>query len=152
MRIGVLSDTHSRELPTHLIETLQGLNLDLIIHCGDYTGKKVVEQLNATRKFVGVAGNMDPPEIHQILKKKEILEVEGKRVGIFHGYGFFTDEKLINEFKNEAIDLYVYGHTHELRKEIKGGVYYINPGAYGKSIIVINIDKQKGITLEVIRV
>ena len=70
MRIGVLSDTHSQELSNKLAETLQGLDLDLIIHCGDFTGKKVVDQLNSIGKFAGVAGNMDPPEIQRILKRK----------------------------------------------------------------------------------
>lgn len=151
MRIGVLSDTHSQELSNKLMERLQGLNLDLIIHCGDFTGKKVVEQLKGTGKFVGVAGNMDPPEIHKILNRKEIIEIEGKRIGIFHGYGLFTDEKLVSEFGKEKIDLFLYGHTHQLRQEIKEGIYYLNPGAWGKSMIVIVIEKHKDISLDIIK-
>lgn len=150
MRIGVLSDTHVRELSNKLIETLRSLNLDLIIHCGDFTGKKVIEQLTKIGKFIGVAGNMDPPEIHRILKKKEITEIDGKRIGVFHGYGLFTDERLVNEFKGEKIDLFLYGHTHQLRKETKEGVHYLNPGALGKSMIVITIEKNKDINARII--
>jgi len=58
MKIGVLSDSHVSILSTDKLEKLRGLNLDLIIHCGDYTGIEVVHQLEALGNFCGVAGNM----------------------------------------------------------------------------------------------
>jgi hypothetical protein len=153
MRIGVLSDTHTSSLSPEILEKLKGLNLDLIIHCGDYTDINVVHQLKTLGNFCGVAGNMDPPAIRHILKEKEIIEVEGKRIGIFHGYGLFlTDKKLENAFKGERIDLYLHGHTHRLRKEKKKDIYYLNPGPFPKSMLIINLERGKEIKLEVVKI
>lgn len=152
MRIGVLSDTHASSLYPEVLEKLKGLNLDLIIHCGDYTDINVVHQLKALGNFCGVAGNMDPSEIRYILKEKEIIEVEGRRIGIFHGYGlFFTDRKLENIFKGEKIDIYIHGHTHRLRKEKKKDIYYLNPGPFPKSMLIVSLGKDKEIEVEIVR-
>lgn len=152
MRIGVLSDTHTSSLSHEVLERLKGLNLDLIIHCGDYADINVIHQLKALGNFCGVAGNMDPPEIRKTLKEKEIIEVEGKRIGVIHGYGlFFIDKKLEDKFKGEKIDLYLHGHTHRLRREKKKGVYYLNPGPFPKSMLIISLEKGKEIEVEIVR-
>lgn len=150
MKVGVLSDSHVSSLSTDTLEKLRGLNLDLIIHCGDYTGIEVVHQLEALGNFCGVAGNMDLFEIRAILKDKEIIEVEGKRLGIYHGHGiFFIDKGLKNQFKGEKIDVYIHGHTHRLREEKKSGVYYLNPGRF-PSMLIINLEKGKEIEIETV--
>ncbi|MGQ9570147.1 MAG: metallophosphoesterase family protein [Thermodesulfovibrionales bacterium] len=51
MRIGVISDTHTSGLSSDLLEKLKALNLDLIIHCGDYTDINVIHQLKALGNF-----------------------------------------------------------------------------------------------------
>ena len=148
MRVGVLSDSHVSSLSPDILENLRRLNLDLIIHCGDYTGINVVHQLQALGNFCGVAGNMDPLEIRTMLKEKELIELEGKRIGIFHGHGiFFFDKGLKSQFKGEKIDIYVHGHTHRLRNEKKRGIYYLNPGRF-PSMIIMNIEKGKEIDIE----
>ena len=152
MRIGVLSDTHTSSLSPYILERLKSLNLDLIIHCGDYNGMNVIHQLKTLGDFCGVAGNMDPPAIRELLKEKEIIEVEGKRIGIFHGHGlFFTDTRLENRFKGEKIDLYLHGHTHRVRNEKKKGFYYLNPGPFPKSMLIISLEKGKEIDVEIVR-
>ncbi len=152
MKIGVLSDTHVSSLSSKVIERLKNLNLDLTIHCGDYTDLKVVHQLQALGNFCGVAGNMDSPEIKNILREKEVIEVEGKRIGIVHRYGgFFADRKLESTFQGKKIDIFIHGHTHQLRNEKKGDVYYLNPGPFPKSMLIINLKKDKEIEIETIR-
>ncbi|MFZ6016820.1 MAG: metallophosphoesterase family protein [Nitrospirota bacterium] len=148
----MLSDTHTSSLSSGVLEKLKGLNLDLIIHCGDYTDINVVHQLKELGNFCGVSGNMDPPAIREILKEKEIIEVEGKKIGIFHRYGlFFANRKLENIFKGEKIDIYFHGHTHRLRKEKKGDVYYLNPGPFPKSMLIVSLEKGKEIEVKIIR-
>jgi putative phosphoesterase len=150
MRVGVLSDSHVSSLSPERLERLKGLNLDLIIHCGDYTGIDVVHQLQSLGNFCGVAGNMDPMEIKTQLKEKELIEVEGRRVAVFHGHGsFFLDKGLKNKFKGKEIDVYVHGHTHRLRKEKKGDAYYLNPGRF-PSVLILNIKKDKELDIETI--
>jgi putative phosphoesterase len=148
MKVGVLSDSHVTSISPERLEKLRGLNLDLIIHCGDYTGIDVVHQLQSLGNFCGVAGNMDPMEIRTQLKEKEIIEVGGRRFAIFHGHGiFFLDKRLKNQFKGEKIDVYVHGHTHRLRKEKKRGVYYLNPGRF-PSMLILNLENGKEIDIE----
>jgi putative phosphoesterase len=148
MRVGVLSDSHVTSLAPELLEKLRVLNLDLIIHCGDYTGIDVVHQLQSLGKFCGVAGNMDSMAIRTQLKEKEIIEVEGRRFAIFHGHGtFFLDKGLKKQFKGKKIDVYIHGHTHHLRKEKKEGVYYVNPGRF-PSMLIINLERGKEIDIE----
>jgi putative phosphoesterase len=152
MKIGVLSDSHASSLSSEMIEKLKGFNLDLIIHCGDYTGIDVVHQLQALATFYGVAGNMDPYEIKNILREKEVIQVEEKRIGIIHGFGLlFSDKKLESKFKEEKIDIFIHGHTHRLRKEQKGDIYYLNPGSFPKSMLIIDLKKGREIEIETIR-
>ena len=152
MKIGVLSDTHVSSLSSEVIEKLKSLNVDLIIHCGDYTGVNVVYQLQALGKFCGVAGNMDSPEIKNILKEKEVIEVERKKIGVVHRHGLvFGDRKMENRFQGERIDIFIHGHTHILRKEKKGEVYYLNPGQFPESMLIINLERDKEIEIEAIR-
>lgn len=148
MRVGVLSDSHAASLSHEQVEKLRGFNLGLIIHCGDYTGINVVHQLQSLGNFCGVAGNMDSVDIRTQLNEKELIEVEGKQFAIYHGHGtFFLDKGLKNKFKGKKIDIYVHGHTHRLRKEKKGGIYYLNPGRF-PSMLIIHLEKGKEIDIE----
>jgi putative phosphoesterase len=152
VKIGVLSDTHVSSLSSEVIEKLKNLNLDLIIHCGDYTGLDVVHQLQALGNFCGVVGNMDSPEIKNLLREKEVIEVEGKRIGVVHKHGlFFSDRRLENRFRGEKIDIFIHGHTHQLRNERKGDIYYLNPGSFPKSMLIINLEKGKEMEIEAVR-
>jgi putative phosphoesterase len=149
MKIGVLSDTHVSSLSAETIESLKSLNIDLIIHCGDYTGIKVVYQLRALGNFCGVAGNMDSTEIKNILKENEVIEVEGKKIGVVHSHGlFFSDRKMENRFQGEKIDIFIHGHTHRLRNERKGDIYFLNPGSFPESMLIIHLVKDKEIEIE----
>lgn len=147
MRIGVISDTHASSLSPEILEKLRNLNLDLLIHCGDYTGVNVIHQLEELCNFCGVSGNMDSAEIRNMLKEEEIIEVEGKKIGIYHGHGSFLT-KLENKFQGEKIDLYLHGHTHRLRNEKKRDTYYLNPGSFPKSMLIVTIEKDREIEVE----
>ncbi len=150
MKIGVISDTHASSLSPEVLEKLKNLKLDLIVHCGDYTNIRVVQQLKTLGNFCGVAGNMDPPAIKEILKEKEIIEAEGKMIGIFHGHGLFvTDKKLERKFDGEKIDLYMHGHTHRLRMEKKKDIYYLNPGTFPNSMLIVILEKGKEIEVKI---
>jgi len=96
-----------------------------------------------------VAGNMDPASIKNILQEKEIIEVEGKKIGVIHKHGLlFSDRKMENRFQGEKIDIFIHGHTHQLRQERKGDVYYLNPGSFPESMLIINLEKDEEIEIE----
>ena len=130
MKIGVLSDTHVSEigqLPQSLVRRLA--EVDLIVHLGDYTGKEVLDGLRRLGNFRGVRGNMDPASVRQELPETDMLEVEGKRIGLIHGWGSPTgmEEKVRSRFSD--VDAILYGHTHMPANRVQDGVLLLNPGS-----------------------
>jgi putative phosphoesterase len=130
LSLGVVSDTHvSRldQLSRSLIDRLMGV--DLIVHLGDYTGRELLDGLGGLGDFRGVAGNMDSQELRAYLPETEILELNGKRLGLIHGWGapWGMQEKIKGRF--EKVDAILYGHTHIARSELIDGVLFFNPGS-----------------------
>ena len=130
MQIGVLSDTHvseMRELPESLVRRLE--EVDLIVHLGDYTGTELLDGLRRLGNFRGVRGNMDPASMRQELPETDVLKVEGKRIGLIHGWGspLGMEEKVRARFSK--VDAILYGHTHMASKQVQAGVLLFNPGS-----------------------
>ena len=160
MRIGVLSDSHARslaELSPKIVERLA--RMDLILHAGDYTNWQVVEDLRKLGPFRGVAGNMDPMTIASELPERDIVQVQGKRIGLVHGSGgpSGTAQWARRRFP-EDVDAIVYGHSHIAKVVVVEGVLMFNPGsASGRfparyaSFGILTIDEE-GIRPEIIRV
>lgn len=134
MKICVISDTHARsisELAPSLIDTLT--NVDLIIHLGDYETKELVDDFKKLNNFIGITGNHDFGEIRTILPKTEILEVNGKRLGLIHGHGctwpFGLRRGLNAHFKKENVEAILFGHTHIAKNRVDNDILYFNPGS-----------------------
>ena len=130
IRVGVVSDTHCSgvaDLPAELVRALA--NVDLIVHVGDYTGKKLVDDLQGLGAFRGVYGNMDPPAVRVVLPEKEVLELGGKRIGLVHGWGapVGLQKRALDCFSD--VDAVLYGHSHMARSEVVDGVLVLNPGS-----------------------
>ncbi len=135
VKIIVVGDTHARdfkELPNEMIEAIQ--EADWLIHVGDYTSKGVLNGLNALKgqKFEGVCGNADPLAIRNEIPIKKIVEISGKRIGITHpvigGPIEKTKKRVLAEFKEENVDIIVYGHTHDSEIDKRDNLLMINPG------------------------
>jgi hypothetical protein len=131
MIIGVLSDTHipmkAKNLPEVILNKFK--EVDLIIHAGDFTSIEVLEQLQKFSKVEAVCGNMDNPQIREILPSKKIIEVLGLKIGIIHGQG--PPSKLINYIKNEFhyVDCIIFGHSHTPYNAYVTGTLCFNPGS-----------------------
>ncbi|MDP2943708.1 MAG: metallophosphoesterase [Candidatus Omnitrophota bacterium] len=134
MMIGVVSDTHipdrADRIPERILEDFK--NASLILHAGDLVELGVLETLRKICPNVkAVQGNMDPASVRKILPEKEVIEINGKRIGLIHGSGHpnklmdFTGEV----FKNEKVDVIVFGHSHTPTNETRAGVLYFNPGS-----------------------
>ncbi|OGO06757.1 MAG: hypothetical protein A2Z76_03575 [Chloroflexi bacterium RBG_13_56_8b] len=140
MKIGVLSDSHAdsfAQLPDKILATLT--EVDLIIHAGDFVAKDVLEGLKQLGEIKAVWGNMDSDEIKRILPEKELLEIEGKKIGIIHGWGspHGIDERVGNVFSR--VDIIVYGHSHYPQNETKKGILFFNPGQARNSFGILTI-------------
>ncbi len=131
MRIGVIADTHVHrisELPSSLINELT--RMDMVLHLGDFHSEDLVNDLKEISDFHGVAGNHD---MHiPGLPEKDLVEVNGKRIGIIHGHGcvfpFGFKWGLMTQFEGK-MDAILYGHTHSARNTIEEGVLFFNPGS-----------------------
>ena len=133
MKIIVISDTHqegSAELPDKLIEAIK--DSDMVIHTGDFVNLKVLETLKAMSKEVkAVWGNMDGEELRKILPEKDILKIGKYKIGIMHGNGAPSNlvGVLSESFKNDNLDLIVFGHSHTAFNEKIGNTIFLNPGS-----------------------
>ncbi len=130
MIIGVLSDTHSLNIPTSLIERFK--SVDLIIHAGDICDLQTLKMLNKIAPTKAVQGNMDEPAVKKILPLKEIIVCGNVRIGVTHGHIGELRDALKNamfSFKNDKMDVVIFGHSHQAFNEKVGPTVYFNPGS-----------------------
>ena len=132
MRIAVISDTHTSSLdrlPRRVIDELSGV--DLIIHAGDYTEKKMLDDLRKMGNFKGVYGNMDSWEVRRELPAVDAIEIGDFRIGVNHpaegGAPFNIEERLRPKFQN--VHAIIFGHTHQAKNERRNEILYFNPGS-----------------------
>ena len=150
MKIGVLSDTH-----VHTFEEVSPLvisafsKVDLIVHCGDFVGSAVLEGLKRIKEVKAVRGNVDSSKLKSLLPEKERISIDGKKIGIIHGWGGpdGIERRIRQEFQD--IDVILYGHSHEAKCHESGGVLFFNPGPGRYSYGILTVDNE--ITGEIIK-
>ena len=147
MRIALLSDTHVPTGLKHLPEALmKGIrDVDAILHAGDIVTKPVLDVLQRIAPTTAVAGNMDPPELKQLLKGREVLEFGKYRIGLHHGH---QSHGVQSHYITESYDsphmtvffqlmhtqlpgaeIIVFGHFHRPVIKTWNDILFINPGA-----------------------
>jgi len=142
MKIGVLSDIHlysAEELPQQIIEAFS--EVDLIVHTGDFVMTDVLDGLRKIGEVKAVRGNMDCEELRKILPEKENLVINGKRIGVIHGFGapWGIENRIRGQF--DRVDVILYGHTHQANNEVIGGVLFFNPGQAKNSYGILQVDE-----------
>ncbi|MEW6170088.1 MAG: metallophosphoesterase [Candidatus Omnitrophota bacterium] len=154
MKIIVISDTHIPDrapmLPEEFLNKIKGA--DLILHAGDLVNLSVIEQLKSIAPVKAVWGNMDGSKVKEQLRQKEIIKLEGVTIGLIHGWGNPNNliEVLKNEFKNEKIDIIIFGHSHRPVNTKSENILFFNPGSLTDTFFsdfasygVIEINKNK---------
>ncbi len=138
MLIGVISDTHDN-LPMieKAVKKLNGENVSLVLHAGDYVSPFVIPKFNALNaKLIGVFGNNDGD--HEFLKKRfaecpncEIrgrfteINAEGFKIALLHG----DETELLDALINcGGFDAVVHGHSHANVSRKNGKTLIVNPG------------------------
>ena len=129
MKIGIVSDTHSRELPSVMMEDFK--KVDFIIHAGDFCSLDVLEIFQKMKEVKAVYGNMDGGEMRRVLPRRQIIECGKFKIGLFHGEGHpqMLLSKVQSEFKDVKVDVIIFGHSHKAMNEVIDGVLYFNPGS-----------------------
>jgi uncharacterized protein len=143
LRVAVLADTHVDKLEYFPMKIIAALStVDLIIHAGDFTNVQLLEELRQLGAVRAVQGNMDSKEIKAVLPIKEIVEIEGKRIGITHGSGapWGIEERVRKVFESDEIDIIVYGHSHRSQNKVIKDILFFNPGKAADSFGVLTID------------
>jgi len=133
MKIGVISDTH---IPISAASLPQGVykyfkDCDLIIHAGDCVDAGVLDELNRIAETKAVSGNMDSPEVKSAYPRKLILRAGSRKIGVTHGSGSAKNvlQRVKQVFKDDDLDIIIFGHSHNPVKKTLGGTLYFNPGS-----------------------
>ncbi|NQT47053.1 MAG: metallophosphoesterase family protein [Candidatus Omnitrophica bacterium] len=133
MRIGVLSDTHiplnAQRVPKEVLQGLKGV--DLILHAGDLINLSVLDDLKRVAEVRAVCGNMDPLEVREALKRKEIIKIGSVKIGLMHGIGSpeGLKDRIVKEFEGDGVNAIVFGHSHSPVNEKKNKILLFNPGS-----------------------
>jgi putative phosphoesterase len=110
MEIGIISDTHISSTTdyTGLLNKVQKAfaGVELILHAGDVTNIKFVNDLEKITQVEAVIGNMDDETIRKRFQTFNKIEVFSKKIGLIHQMPSFSF------VKQEGIDILVTGHTH----------------------------------------
>ena len=160
MLIGLISDTHipdrARILPQKVLEAFN--DVELILHAGDLTSPKVIDELEKIAPVMAVQGNMDRANGIELPKAK-IIEVEGLKIGIIHGevYPRADSDQLLYLAKELNVDILVSGHSHQPKIEQKEGILLLNPGSpivprlADRTVMLLEI-KNKEVDVEIIKI
>ena len=153
MLIGLISDTHipdrARELPKNVISSFE--NVDLILHAGDLTSTKVIDELEKIAPTIAIQGNMDRAA-GIMLPNAKVIEAEGLKIGIAHGEVYpRADTQQLDA------DILVTGHSHQPKIEQIDGVLLLNPGSpvvprlADRTVMLLEINN-KEVDVEVIKI
>lgn len=152
IKIGILSDTHISKDLDKINELLKKhfCDVDAIIHAGDYKNSKVIELIKQNKKFIGVWGNNDGNAVKELVKEKEVVNINGYKIGIYHGHGEnkSTIDKAYDIFKDNKVDIIIFGHSHLPIIKTMNKTVMLNPGSPTSkrkerwySIIILELEK-----------
>ncbi len=130
--IGLIADTHipskANSIPQGVFKAFE--KVDFIIHAGDLVELKVIDELEQIAPVLAVHGNMDVPEVKDALPKLDSLKIYDWKIGVMHDPNVLSDTKEMREIaKQNAFNVFVYGHTHNSSIKWEDEALYINPGS-----------------------
>jgi hypothetical protein len=133
LKIGVISDTHIPINAQKISAEIRSLfkDSDLILHAGDLISIEVIDELKKIAPVAAVSGNMDQLEVKSKLPNKQVVKIDKYRIGLIHDPGNLKNKKEVLDkyFKDEKLDILIYGHTHMPLCEKYQGIVFFNPGS-----------------------
>jgi putative phosphoesterase len=125
MKIGVISDTHSKVgKAKKAIEFLLKSGAEFFIHAGDICEVEVLEMLeNSGKKYIAVYGNNDAhlAEFHskyKLVQEPYYFELSTLKFKLMH----------LPFYMNPDVDVVISGHTHTFHSEYNNDTLFLNPG------------------------
>ena len=119
-RVGILSDTHGLMRPK-VLEILK--TCDYVLHAGDFTEEKILDQIRFLGTLYAVRGNSDGYWAQKLAWRQQ-FQIEGLKFLMVH------DRQRAGGAVREA-DVIISGHTHRYAEEMADGKLWLNPGTCG---------------------
>ena len=120
MKLGIISDTHDLLRP-EVLSALAGV--DVILHAGDISSQKTLDQLRNVAPLYVVRGNADKEWAEDLPQFLDFM-LEDLHV-------FMTHKKKDLPKDLSSYDLVVIGHSHQYSETQQGKTLIINPGSCG---------------------
>jgi uncharacterized protein len=154
--IGVVSDSHipdrASALPRQLLEELKTYQVQLILHAGDISVGRVLDELELIAPVYAVRGNRDF-FLRKRVPMKKTFEINGVKFVLTHGHisfiGYWVDKvkHILVGYKRKRYiqrlvksepyaQVYVFGHSHQPENYQQDGKLFFNPGSvtFGESL------------------
>jgi len=132
VKIVVISDSHTDSidnLPRQVLDEISGA--DMTIHAGDFTGKRLVDELRKIGLFRGVYGNIDGADVRKRLPAIDIVQAGNFKIGVNHpaegGSPHTLEQRLRPKFP--GVQAIIHGHSHRTKNDFRDGVLWFNPGS-----------------------
>ena len=105
-------------------------DVDLIIHAGDLTTTRVIDELEEIAPVIAIQGNMDRVAGLKLPNAK-VIEAEGVKIGVVHGevYPRGDTQQLLYLARQLDVKILVSGHSHQPKIEQVEDVLLLNPGS-----------------------
>jgi hypothetical protein len=147
--LGIIADTHVPDRRANVnpraLDIFRTSNVGAILHAGDVSVRRVLDQLQDIAPVHAVRGNRDWISLGA-LPLRRVLEFDGVRVGMVHGQGSLVQylwdkvDYMIHGLDQErfkrraletfpAVDVVIFGHLHVPVNEWVNGQLLFNPGS-----------------------
>ncbi|WP_030904774.1 metallophosphoesterase family protein [Streptomyces sp. NRRL F-5126] len=133
MHLVLTSDTHlpqrAKSLPDELLDAIS--RADAVLHAGDWVDEATLDLFEArSRRFTGVYGNNDGPELRARLPEVAYADLGGVRFGVVHESGPAQGREQRCAARFPDVDVLLFGHSHiPWDTTPPGGPRLLNPGS-----------------------
>lgn len=146
--VGIVADTHIPDrvatLHPDILPRLRAAGVNHILHAGDISSKRVLDDLRTVAQVTAVRGNRD--FMAGTLKMQENLHLAGVEIALLHGHiglfaylwdkwKFWRFGYRLERYLGEIVALsgsarvVIFGHTHNAEILLCAGKMVINPGS-----------------------
>jgi len=125
MKIGIISDTHSKvKKAKQALDLLLDNGAEFIIHAGDIVELETLEMLkNCGKRYIAVYGNNDAHLLqyhndYNLVKEPYYFKLADTKFKLMH----------MPYYMNNDTQVIIFGHTHYFLSEMKGDSLFLNSG------------------------
>mgnify|MGYP005664114231 CR=1 FL=1 len=125
MKIGILSDTHSKTgRAKKVIDLLIENGAEYLVHAGDICEVEVLQYMMESKlPYIAVYGNNDAHMVRHhrrfnLVQEPHLFKIGEHKFKLMH----------LPYYMSPDTDIIIFGHTHMFECDYKGGSLFINPG------------------------